>query len=299
MSRYLEYYRKIYNENYKSYELVVNHYSKSDRFIESYNGTFKDICKKIAVLDQPGYFRFAGLRQETIMGEVSYKCFNTSGRAKGGLSFDIDELMNRYLNRAIDDYIAGTRNAGFINEAYDFYHFIFVYAFLESFVERLLSNDDSVLDDIIDNLKKRYKKISVVTDLDMYANKTGIYILILRKYKCCYVGQATDIRKRIKEHWSALRGFDIKGIDTFKVGDTSEILFYECAESKLDEMEQKIIWNIPIQYTLNWNEGGKMEIRDDIFFPYKDANFEDILIADLNRAKELLPGVVKKFYGEN
>ena len=288
----------MYNENYKSYELVVNRYSNFDTFIESYKGTFKDICKKIAGLDQRGYFRFASLKQNTNMGEVNYKCFNTAGRSKGCLNFDIDELMNRYLNMAIDDYITGTRNAGFINEAYEFYHFIFVYAFLEAFIERLLSNDDSVLDSIIDNLKKRYKKISVVADLDVYAHKTGIYILILKKYKSCYVGQSTDIRKRIKQHWSANRGFDIKGIDTFKVGDTSEILFYECAESKLDEMEQKIICNIPIQYTLNWNEGGKMEIRDDTFFPYKYAIFEDILIADLNRAKELLPGVVKKFYGE-
>lgn len=295
MSRYLERYREIYNKNYQEYELTLNRYSNTDVFIESYKGTFKEICNQISGLEHRGYYRFAGLRQDTDRWTENYRCFNTSGRVKGGLCFDLDELMNRYLNMAIDDWLSGTRNTGFLNESYDFYHFIFVYAFLKAFIDRLLSNDISEFENVIAKLKAKYKKIEVINNLDEYANKTGIYIMILEKYKTCYVGQAGDVRKRIKAHWSTVRGFEIKGIDTFKVGDTSELLFYGCTSYKMDEFEEKLIANIPMQYTLNWIKGGEMSIQEGTFFPYKPGGFEDVLIDDVNRAEEIMPDVIKLF----
>lgn len=299
MSRYLEQYRKIYNENYREFALTLNRYSNTDVFIESYKGNFQEICKQISSLEDRGYYRFKGLRQDTDRWTENYRCFNTSGRTKGGLNFELDELMNRYLNMAINDWFSGTRDAGFLNESYDFYHFIFAYAFLKAFIDRLLSNDTSEFQKIIAKLKGKYRKLEVITDLEKYDNCTGVYILILRQYNTCYVGKSNNIRKRIKEHWSTSRGFDIKGIDTFKVGDTSEILFYKCSSYKMDEIEEKFIVNIPMQYTLNWVKGGEMSIQEESFFTFKQVGFEDVLISDLTKTEELLPAVATKFCGEN
>ena len=109
MSRYLERYREIYNKNYHEYELMLNRYSNSDIFIESYKGTFKEICNQISRLEHRGYYRFAELRQDIGRWTENYRCFNTSGRAKGSLHFVLGELMNRYLNMAIDDFFRNKR----------------------------------------------------------------------------------------------------------------------------------------------------------------------------------------------
>ena len=191
----------------------------------------------------------------------------------------------------------GTRDTGFLNESYDFYHFIFVYAFLKAFIDRLLSNDTFEFEKVIGKLKAKYKKIEVINNLDEYANKMGIYIMILKKYNTCYIGQARDVRKRIKEHWATSRAFDVKGIDTFKVGDTSEILYYSCTSSKIDEVEEKIIANIPMQYTLNWVKGGEVFLQKETFFSYRPGGFEDVLISDLSKTEELLPAVFEMFRG--
>ncbi|SEA88804.1 GIY-YIG catalytic domain-containing protein [Pseudobutyrivibrio sp. ACV-2] len=295
MSRYLDYYFMTYKENYKDYKLPLKRYYYDDLLSENFYGTFKEICERVKGSEDRGYFRFAGLSQNTIKGSEKYDFFNVHGRAKGGCYFDLDELMNRYLNKVMDVYMYGNPLIYRI-DPYNFYHFIFTYAYQTAFINRLLSNDAAEFDNAIDKLQIKYKKIQKISNLDEVKGKKGIYILILKKYKVCYVGQTTnDFRRRIMEHWSADRAFDIQGIDTFKVGDTSDILIYECPVSKLNDMEQKIIASLPAQFTLNWVKGGEFTIQKETLFPFKEGGMEDILINDIKTAAGLLSYAEKKF----
>ena len=40
----------------------------------------------------------------------------------------------------------------------------------------------------------------------------------------------------------------------------------------MNDIEQRIIANIPMQYTLNWLKGGGMVIQEGAFFPYKSGD---------------------------
>lgn len=293
MIRYYELYREFYNEHFKDYSLSIKKYSSEDILIEEYHGTFKEICDKVESLDDKSYYRFSGLNQNTIKGSLPYERFHTTGKAKGGYCFDIDYLMHTYLNKEMCRYFEGKHTM--FMDYYSFFNFVIEYATQKAFVDRLVSYDGSELKDSLELLKGKYKKLQECKNLNLLDKKSGIYIMVLDKYNSCYVGQSGDMKARIKQHWSADRSIDIQGIDLFKVGDTTDILIYECSKSQLDTIEQKIISYIPPRYTLNWLEGGVFTINSDTFFPYKDESFEEIRIGNLKKAFAMFPDVEKLF----
>ena len=52
------------------------------------------------------------------------------------------------------------------------------------------------------------KKIRQVSDLNDCNKMSGIYVMVLDKYKQVYIGQSRDIKKRIMSHWSKQKSFD-------------------------------------------------------------------------------------------
>lgn len=120
------------------------------------------------------------------------------------------------------------------------------------------------------------KDIYEVFDLNSCKGVSGIYIMVLDKYKQMYIGQASDIKRRILKHWSTQKPFDrlifggvdnsVLSIDSFGALDTTRIYILETLS--LDWSEKKIVNYVPSIYRLNRIGGGK---PTDVF------NFVDAL----------------------
>lgn len=120
---------------------------------------------------------------------------------------------------------------------------------------------------------------------------SGIYIMVLDKYKQVYIGFSNNIRKRILNHWSKKKEFDkliygevensILSIDSFGALDTTRI-FYKKTDWFLDMniAEEKHINDFNNKYLLNRVSGGiNMEENDllrnmRLFTSKKERKFE-------------------------
>lgn len=113
-------------------------------------------------------------------------------------------------------------------------------------------------------------KFKEVDDLKILSDKSGIYILVLDKYKQVYIGISQSmggIKKRIMNHWSRKKEFahllngnvdtSILSIDSFGALDTTRIFYKEVKwYENLDEYEGKIVESFKPEYRLNRVAGG-------------------------------------------
>lgn len=97
-------------------------------------------------------------------------------------------------------------------------------------------------------------KFEKVNDLEDYKGCSGIYIMCLEEIRGYYVGQtATDIKQRIKNHWSEPSNtFD----RTYGPNDVSDIYVLRLNSKYLNRVEQDCIANINQSYLLNGFVGG-------------------------------------------
>ena len=68
-----------------------------------------------------------------------------------------------------------------------------------------------------------HENLKQIEDLNVLNGKQGVYLLVLDRYRACYVGQSDDMRRRIMRHWSRNDYFTGSGIDMFKAHDTTRI----------------------------------------------------------------------------
>lgn len=99
----------------------------------------------------------------------------------------------------------------------------------------------------------------------------GIYKITNQKTQQCYIGQSTDIKKRIYEHWRAAIGIDTPnnnllysamqkdGIDNFSIE-----LLLECNSKELNEKEKYFIQLYQSHiYGYNQTQGNKSGVKID------------------------------------
>lgn len=68
--------------------------------------------------------------------------------------------------------------------------------------------DRSGFDESLEQLLGKAKYLKPVERLADWAGADGAYVMIFDDYKQLYVGQSSDIRKRIRAHWSGRKSFD-------------------------------------------------------------------------------------------
>lgn len=121
--------------------------------------------------------------------------------------------------------------------------------------------------------KNRFKEIFDLQEAD---GISGIYILVLDKYKQAYIGKSASskgIKSRILSHWSGKKEFSrlifgnvensILPIEVFGALDTTRIFVREYHWSQdLDEIERKLIERFDARYRLNRVAGG-INAEDD------------------------------------
>jgi len=131
---------------------------------------------------------------------------------------------------------------------------------------------------------KRNSKIKEVFDLNLYKKSSGIYILVLDKYKQIYIGQTTtSITQRIISHWKRKIEFEKLligktneakiSIDSFGILDTSRIFVEEIDNiSIIDLREDYLIQHFPQQYILNKIGGGIKFKNDEDFHKFMETH---------------------------
>lgn len=121
--------------------------------------------------------------------------------------------------------------------------------------------------------KNRFNEI---TDLQDVAGVSGVYILVLDKYKQVYIGKsesAKGMKTRILSHWNGNKEFSrlifgdvensILSIDVFGALDTTRIFVREYRWAQdLDATEKKLVESFDVRYRLNRVAGG-LNAEDD------------------------------------
>ena len=105
------------------------------------------------------------------------------------------------------------------------------------------SLDHEDFDNELNDFLKRNQGFKEVHDLNEYAGMSGYYLMVLDEYCQVYVGTTDDIKKRIRDHWTARVEFDrllfpmcavktsILSIDSFRALDTTRIFAYATEET--------------------------------------------------------------------
>lgn len=122
------------------------------------------------------------------------------------------------------------------------------------------------LDEALNALLSKRKRMRQVHDLRTLDGKEGVYILVLDDYRQAYVGTSIDMRKRIKSHWTGTKPFDrllfghkhesVIAVDAFRILDTTRI--YAIPTSATWTVEEKVVEAFPPDYLLNRIHGGEM-----------------------------------------
>lgn len=112
---------------------------------------------------------------------------------------------------------------------------------------------------------EKHPNFEQVTRLRDYEEAEGYYLMILGEYRQAYLGKAANIRKRIRQHWSAMKPFDRTlwpmyaaksscfSIEMFRALDTTQIFVWKCAVT--DVQEQDLIEAFPSKFLTNRASG--------------------------------------------
>lgn len=247
--------------------ISIVRYDEHDNRLGMHTGTFQDITKEIKNYKEY-YYRVAVLNQNTVRERVATEHFGVKTSCVGGLSFSVEETLNRYLNRSIQKYKLG--------DDFDFYYLLCKFQWYVSKLSSLNKNTSEGLECELKKLIKQFPALKEIDNLNDYKKKHGIYVMVLDDYNTLYIGQATDVRQRIMSHWSRSDYFTGTGIDLFKALDTTRIFVLECEIKELNPIEHKMTKLCDGKYSFNVLTGGDWDyhIANNLLLveTYEDAD---------------------------
>ena len=116
----------------------------------------------------------------------------------------------------------------------------------------------------LNEMLRQHHNLRPVTDLTTVDGVEGAYVMVLDRYKQAYIGQACDIRARIKRHWGGTKQFDrlifgdmnssVLSIDSFRARDTTRI--FAAKTSRGLQMEERLVNAFPADFLINRVPGG-------------------------------------------
>ena len=102
-----------------------------------------------------------------------------------------------------------------------------------------------------------------------------------------YIGQSSDVKRRIMHHWSKHKEFDrlihgrvdnsVLSIDSFGALDTTQIFVLEASWWELDEKEKFLVRKIPNEFKLNRVGAGRPYDEADVLEVIANSNKRDLL----------------------
>jgi hypothetical protein len=108
------------------------------------------------------------------------------------------------------------------------------------------------------------RSLRPVEDLSEWEGVEGVYVMVFDQFKQLYVGQSTNIRKRVRQHWTGRKGFDrlvygtpydsILPVDELRALDTTRL--YAARSLQPDTLEERLECAADPRFTLNRTTGG-------------------------------------------
>lgn len=129
------------------------------------------------------------------------------------------------------------------------------------------SLDPHEFDDAIRTHVAERPRMREVSDLNAWAGRAGLYVMVLDDYCQAYVGTTSSsvgIMARVRQHWQRSKAFDrllwgtvetsILSIDSFRALDTTRI--FAIGKSDPYALEHRLVESIPPKFLLNRVPGG-------------------------------------------
>jgi hypothetical protein len=108
------------------------------------------------------------------------------------------------------------------------------------------------------------RSLHPVEDLTEWEGVEGVYVMVFDGFKQLYVGQSTNIRKRVRQHWTGRKSFDrlvygtpyesILPVDELRALDTTRL--YAARSLRPDTLEERLKGAAGPRFTLNRTAGG-------------------------------------------
>ncbi len=120
----------------------------------------------------------------------------------------------------------------------------------------------------IQKFLNKFIKFNEISDLNHYDQKQGYYMMVLDEYCQIYIGTSTDIKLRVRQHWTRQKPFDrllcpigavdtsIMSIDSFRAYDTTRIFINVTPD--IFTREDKYISHFSPEYICNRLAGGQV-----------------------------------------
>lgn len=239
--------------------MTIAQFDEKDNKIGEYTGEFKEIFDRIPNFECY-YYRIAALGKHESSKRVYDKYFGVKTSSIGSLMLSEEGFLNAYLNYLVKDYWKNQKNKVCLSIPYNLAYVIAHDFWYVDRMKNLKQNTEVGFNCVIDNVVRRFKSLKQIEDLNVLNGMQGVYLLVLDRYRACYVGQSNDMRRRIMRHWSRNDYFTGSGIDMFKARDTTRIYAAVLKEKhRIHKLEHNLIEKIPARYTINCLAGGDLE----------------------------------------
>ena len=229
----------------------INQYDDTDclcNTFESYSGVLA--CPNYSEY----YYRYDAF-PDTMREKLRFKHFGLS-LYKAGLPFlSEDQYCNDFLNDTIKSRrihaFCGAKNLDpFLLPVYDRYL---------GKMKQIVNLDYQEFESALGRLTEQYQ-LEEVLDLNECNGCSGIYLLVLEMYKQLYIGQSTNIKARIINHWNRKDLVSGCCIDTFRAKDTKRIFVMKDRDGRFrnhhNDIEIKMIGSVDPKFLLNIMPGG-------------------------------------------
>ena len=184
------------------------------------------------VFSEKGLFKRSNFKQyyyrvepfiETPRGKKRVEHFGVAASNEGSNSFDIGIYTNELLNDLVHMKRAPHNLREIISSNLGFHY--------ESlnFIARLKHSE---FENELSSFLSAFPDFAEIRELQTVKDKSGLYVMVLDDYACCYIGQSKNIKARIQQHWRNIN-FCTTGIDMFKALDTTRI-FVLCSNRNVE-----------------------------------------------------------------
>ena len=243
--------------------LDIDKFDGRDRYLCTYTCTLPELAETSPYYDLY-YYRLhllKGIEEKTSRKKLEERHFEQPVKDIGSFKISLSYFVENYLNYLINSYktITDQNNKWPLNY---FLSVLYRIKWYQDRMEKLAKLTASDLDYAISVFCQSSNSAKEVFDLETLAKKSGIYMLVLDDYHCCYIGQSNNMKKRILSHWNKKAYYTGTGIDMFRAEDTTRIFSIEIDEAEkemIDNKEIELIKNIPSKTTLNVLKGGTFE----------------------------------------
>lgn len=224
----------------------------SDELINEYQGTFKNIFKRIE--DFPNYYyRFKKYQNHSRKIVEDYH-FNVLVKDESSLKITEEDIMNRRLNyyvKNLAEEVDGQKvvpNRLLNDLGYLYYDY-------KVYLDKFRNRDTNLFNEALNSFVAKHN-FREIKDLNELNNISGIYILVIDEYHSFYLDDSDDMKTSILNHWSRSNYYSAHGIDLFKAKDTTRIYALPLFEA-IGETFDRIMMDEFFNESLNRNSGGK------------------------------------------